>query len=427
MAKKQNRFFAALPTCVSVISGAMFAVLLLLLVFGQSTLGAYYQNRSLLSNAALMPIALLLLALLFFLRARLDAHDAAAGSKRSEYLLAVVFLFTLAVQFVIARCAWYKMGWDIANVYTTAEELARGQAPGDPSYFVTCPNNAPLTILQVLPLWAAIKLGLAVPFVVLPYVDAVLLNLSAYLCVQCVRSLTQSRFARGFALVVAIGWIALSPFILYPYTDTWSILFPVSALFVYLRVKRPALKWFLVSLLCFAGAAIKPTVLIFLIALVPVSLCRFFAARDFSLAAWRRVACLLTVLILGMLPGKVFQNRSTAYLAGSAKPEGQLCETHYLMLGMNNETKGGHSPADVDYSLSFPTLSERRAANVLRAWERVRERGFTGNVSFFPPKPSKPITTVPLPRIPAFWIWRFPSAPNRSAPLCAASITRAAA
>jgi len=30
--------------------------------------------------------------------------------------------------------------------------------------------------------------------------------------------------------VLAIGWIALSPYILYPYTDTFGVLFPVLAL-----------------------------------------------------------------------------------------------------------------------------------------------------------------------------------------------------
>ena len=38
---------------------------------------------------------------------------------------------------------WYKMGWDIANVYTTAEELARGQALTDTGYFRLCPTTRP--------------------------------------------------------------------------------------------------------------------------------------------------------------------------------------------------------------------------------------------------------------------------------------------
>jgi len=87
------------------------------------------------------------------------------------------------------------MGWDVATVYTTAEELALGLAPTQLEYFQGCPNNAPLTFLHFIPLWVAGKIGLAVPFVVLPYVDAVLLNLAAFTTVRCVEKLTDNRMA----------------------------------------------------------------------------------------------------------------------------------------------------------------------------------------------------------------------------------------
>ena len=99
-------------------------------------------------------------------------------------------------------------------------------------------------------MWVAVKLGLAVPFVVLPYLDAVLLNLTAYFTVRCAQRITPSRWARGFAAAVSILWIALSPYVLYPYTDTWAVLFPVLAIYAWLTVRRPALRWGLVSLAC---------------------------------------------------------------------------------------------------------------------------------------------------------------------------------
>lgn len=387
MEKQQNRFFAVLPAWLSVLAGCMLTGILLLLAFGQPALDAYYQNRALLPNGVLWAFALAIIALLLLGRAKQTEH--ATAKNGGTWRLAALFLLVLAVQFIIVRCAWYTIGWDAGMACTTAEELARGLAPSDPAYYALCPNNAPLTVLLSLPLWVAVQLGLSVPFVVLPYLDAVLLNLSAYLCVQCVRVLTKSRFARGFALVIAIGWIALSPFMLYPYTDTWSILFPVSALLVYLRVRRPALKWFLVSFFSFFGAAIKPTALIFLIALLLLSVCRFLAARDFSPAVCKRAAIVLAALFIGMLPGRLFQSEATKFLTGSARPEGQLSATHYLMLGMNGETKGGHSPADVEYSLSFPTLSQRQSGNLQRAWQRVSERTVGQNASFFATKAYK--------------------------------------
>ena len=289
MRSEHNRF--SLPAAWSALAGAMFVFVLGLLTLGQPALSRYYQNLSLAGNLALLPAALAGVALLLWGRARLEAADARPGGKGVLWRMRALFAAVLAVQLVVARCAWYKMGWDIANVYTTAEELARGQALTDPDYFRLCPNNAPLTILQAVPMWVAVKLGLAVPFVVLPYLDAVLLNLTAYFTVRCAQRITPSRWARGFAAAVSILWIALSPYVLYPYTDTWAVLFPVLAIYAWLTVRRPALRWGLVSLACFAGAAVKPTVLIVLIALGLLGLCRFLGRRVFPLprgnARWR--------------------------------------------------------------------------------------------------------------------------------------------
>lgn len=378
----------SLPAFLSALAGAMFLYVLCLLVAGQPALSQYYQNLSLLSNLALWPIALAGMGLLLWGRAR-SAHARREGGAYALWRMRALFVLLLAVQLVIVRCAWYKMGWDIANVYGTAEELARGQALTDADYFRLCPNNAPLTLLQAVPLWVAVKLGLAVPFVVLPYLDAVLLNLTVYFTVRCAQRMTSSRWAHGFVLVAGILWIALSPYLLYPYTDTWAVLFPVLALYAWLSVRRTALRWFLVSLVSFLGAAIKPTVLIVLIALALLGLFRFLGRKAFSCAAWKRALAVLAALVLGAVPGQVFQRASTAYLAGSAVPEEQLSETHYLMLGMNGETYGGHSPDDVAFSQSFDTLAQRQQANLRVAWERLCEKGVLGNVRFFSVKAYK--------------------------------------
>ena len=203
----------------------------------------------------------------------------------------------------------------------------------------------------------------------------------AFAGVLCVRKLTKHPVARVFALWVSIGWIALSPYILYPYTDTFSIPFPVLALLVFLYVRRPVLKWGLISFLCFFGASIKPTVLIVFIALIGLGVCGFLSQKA-EKHWWKRAAALAAAVALGAMPGLAFQKGATIYMTGSTKPEAQLSMTHYLMLGMNGATYGGHSQSDVDFSSFFPTLAERQKANLQRAWERVDERSAGGNLHF---------------------------------------------
>lgn len=374
--KKVRECFAAIPALVSVVAGVMLFCLALLVTFGEEAFGFAYQNMSPVSGMAAGSAGFAGAALLLY-----SSRFAGKGKERPVWQLGVLFGLVLIVQFVVARSCWVHLGWDPGASHTAAEEIARGLPLSMPEYFELCPNNAPLTVLLSIPLWAAVKIGLAVPYVVLPYIDAVLLNLSAFAGVLCVRKITVNSAARAFSLIVSIAWIALSPYILYPYTDTFSILFPVLALFVFLHFRRPVLKWFLISFLCFFGASIKPTVLIVFIALAGIGVCHFLSQKA-QCGWWKRAAVLMAAVVLGAAPGLAFQKAATIYMTGSAKPEGQLSMTHYLMLGMNGETFGGHSPADVEFSTSFPALEDRQKANLQRAWERVEERSAAENIRF---------------------------------------------
>lgn len=376
-----NRICSKLPAFFSAFTAVLLGAIVLLQVIGQRWLTFAYQNRSLLSNAVLWPAALLVIALLFFLRSR-ESAKAAASLWRTR----AVFAAVLAVQLVVARSCWFHLGWDPGNVYASAEELARGEAlQAYAGYFNAYANNAPFTVLVTLPIWAAMKIGLAVPYVVLPYLGAVALNLASYVCMRCVQELVPSRTARLWALILSIGWLALSPFNMYPYTDTFSVFFPSAAFYVWLRCKRPCVKWFLISLLCFFGACIKPTVLIVLIALAGIEICQFLSHCRFRLtaASARRAGVVLLAVLLGLLPGKAFEKASVAWLTGSTSPEEQHTISHFLMMGMNDETYGGNSQDDVAYSKSFPTLASRRKAELQRAWERISTRGVVGNLRFF--------------------------------------------
>lgn len=362
----------------------MLTGVLALLIIRQGAYGAAYSGaKALVANGPLWAGALCVIALLFFVRSR-----ETGGEKQRLWVLRGLFLLVLAVQFLVARCCWTHLGWDPGEVHRAAEEIARGLPISNSAYFRLCPNNAPLTLLLVPPLWAAVQLGLGVPYVALPYVDAVILNLTAYLATRCVYRLTQSRTARWFAAALSMGWIALSPYILYPYTDVYVVLFPLLTLWVWLFDGRPLRKWALISLLSFIGYAIKPTALIVFIALVLLEGLRFLAAKP-DKACLRRGAAVVCLVVLCAVPGILYQRLSITALAGSAKPEEQLSLTHYLMLGMNGATYGGHSDGDVDFSKSYPTLKERQTANLQKARERLVSRSLSENLHFFAVKAYK--------------------------------------
>jgi 4-amino-4-deoxy-L-arabinose transferase-like glycosyltransferase len=370
--------------CVAV--GVVLSVVLGLVTLGQSVFSFAYSQNALLPHYALLALAAAALALLVVLRVRFAAQPYRAGFWRRLPFVWAAALF--CVQLVVARSVWFYPGWDVQSVYEAAGQIATGK-PFSGDYFRLCPNNAPLTLLLAVPLWAAGRLGLAVPYAALPYTGELMVNLACLFAALCVWRLTPSRFARLGALVLCTFWIALSLTATVPYTDAFSILFPALALYLWLRVKNPSVKWLAVSFVCFFGASIKPTTLIFLLALLLISVLGALRRGSWNRARWRRAGAVCLAVMLGAAPAALWQAEATAYLAGSAQPQEQLSETHYLMLGMNGETYGGHSPEDVAYSSSFPTLALRRQANLARAWERVSGRTFEQNVFFFSVKAYK--------------------------------------
>ncbi len=364
----------------SIAAGALFLVILGVIVAGQRAFSFAYDRTYLLANWWIMLIVLALLSAIAWGRRFFIGKPRRAAPLK--WFLPVYFTALLALQLVATHSIWFYPGWDVNRVWQTAAQIAAGET-FDGSYFAMCPNNAIITMILVAPLWVAGRLGLAVPYAVLPYLSAALVNAACFVCVLCVRKLTKSRLARAGSLFFCTTWIAFSATVTVPYTDTFSILFPVLALYTYLSDLRTFPKWLLIALLSSVGAAIKPTAAIFLIALVLVSAFRFFPLSRMTPERRRRTAAILAAIVIGVLPGRALYHGAILYLGGDTQPQGQLCDTHYLMLGMNNETYGGHSPADNEFSLSYPTLEERRTATLREAWRRFSARGVAGNLRFF--------------------------------------------
>lgn len=383
-----QRLGKALPQGLVLLAGLWLVLLLALLTGFENAFSFAYRNGALLSNLRLLPLVLLFFALClwaYFLRAKGRKLRPRPPLPRRRFLLLLCLgnglLFL--VQLVMVRSLWFFPAWDPQNCWETALQLASGQPFTLGEYFQLCPNNAPLTLVLTGPMWVGLKLGLAEPFILLPSLGAALMNLASLFTALSVERLTRSRPATLFCYGLSTVFVLLSPYLSVPYTDSFSILFPILSLYLFLTSLRPPLKWFLISLSTALGAAIKPTVWIILVALLMAEGLRLLASLALGRGIVKRGLTAVLALILGAAPGIGLEKAACVLLAGSTVPQGQLSATHYLMLGMNAETYGGHSPADVEYSLSFPTLAQRQQANIARAWERLKDRGFLENVRFF--------------------------------------------
>ncbi len=381
-----------MPSFFTALACLCFFLIFLLLVILDPVISHIYLVQAFLPNLSLFPFSLLLLGLCLWAYALYRKRPPSLtkspmSHRRFLLLLCLGNLLLFPLQLVMVRSLWFIPSWDPGIPILTAQEIVQGLPISDQAYYQLCPNNAPIALVLTLPLWVGTRLGLAVPYVLLPSCGAAMINLASLLTVLCVQRISLSRPLTLFAYGLSTVFILFSPHMVVPYTDAYSILFPVLALYVYLTQLRAPLKWFLITLIISVGAAIKPTVWIFFIALLLVEGFRLLGRLPWTKALRKRLVAVVLALILGALPGIAFEKGSCLLLAGSAVPEGQNGGiSHYLMMGMNAQTFGGHSPEDVAYSQSFPTLAERKQANYARAWERFTAKGFGEAVAFFAAK-----------------------------------------
>lgn len=391
---------------LSILCGIYFTWVLGVVAFGQNAFSAAYQTNTAVSNLLLLPLSLLLILGLWAFRAHAARRHAFA--LRGNWFLLCWFAALLIVQLLVARSLWFYPGWDVESVYKAATAIAGGGAI-DREYFAEYPNNAALSLLLSVPLWITNRLGKSVPYTVLVYLSVLCVNLACLICMLCVRKLTKSRAVWLAALALCTLWIAISLIITVPYSDTFAILFPILALYVYLSQRiRPFFKWALISLICVFGSTIKPTVLIILFAFMLVLGVRTVVNRR-GKAAWKRVLIVAVALIIGAAPGFVWKTTAVRYITGESNPQQQHSLSHFLMMGLNEDTYGGNSVEDVEYSRSFPTLDERRQANLAVAWERFSGRSFAENLSFFTTKAYKAFGDGTMAQSKSFLVMEMPA------------------
>ena len=220
------------------------------------------------------------------------------------------------------------------------------------------------------------------------YGSTFLLNLSVFLAMTVLRRLKVRESVRRVGFGLAVVWLMFSPFLIMPYTDTYSCLFPVLALLILLTGWKAPVRYGLAALCCSIGGAIKPSVYILLIAALLLGAIRFLFQKK-NAVLWKRGLCVLAVVVLGILPGVALEKGAVTLLAGSPAPDEALGMAHYLMIGLDDQYWGGHSIEDLAFSDSFATAKERTRANLERAQEELRRHTLTENLHFFSVKAYK--------------------------------------
>lgn len=302
-------------------------------------------------------------------------------------LLLSMSFFLLFVQWFISYHIYFFAGWDPSIVVGMAYYIAAGeQTIGDFWYFSQYTNQIALTAvlawIQELPCFLGYN---TLAYFVCIMVDCGLVNLAGVFSALSLRKLTGSGTAAVLSYILFAILVGISPWIVVPYSDTYSILFPPLVFYLYLLVrettskKKELLLWFLIGLLGRFGMMIKPNSGMVFIAICVMEIVKLIGEKKpgrLSVLQHLGMVAAAMVILAGV-------NRAMISYTGCILNEDiRLTYTHYLMMGLNEETAGAYNANDYGFSSSQPTVAECQKANLEVIRERLSDYGIGGYLYF---------------------------------------------
>lgn len=233
------------------------------------------------------------------------------SKKHSLFALGIAGITLLGIQLVFCFHAYFITGWDVRSIMESAYAFAGGESDYHSAYLSMYHNNIPITLL-----FAAIiralrfflgNIGMDRCIYVLIAGQCVLNTMTGILCFFIAQQLTGSQRFAWYTLMVYMVFVGLSPWLMIPYTDCMSLLFPTAIIAVYLlQPKRwgRIIKWMGIGLLSGIGYLIKAQAVIVTIAIILVEGFRAVASRKLCRGGLRLMS---VFLVMGILVGPVKQ------------------------------------------------------------------------------------------------------------------------
>lgn len=303
--------------------------------------------------------------------------------RRNLLLLSIILL---GVQMIVAWQIYFKTGWDCGKIVQMAQQVAYYYDDiGSDLYFSMYPNNVLLVAVFATVLRFTKFIGFHADYFPLVMVSCLLVNLAGFFMADCIRKLTKKNWlALGFWGVYMV-LAGLSPWISIPYSDTYSILFPVLCvwLYVFRDEKSKILVWGGIGFAGLIGYYIKPTVLLVVAGIVVLeiwnSICTYDRReRKKCIRGWITTA---GTFLLAVLFAASVNDAAREKMGLTPIESKKFTPAHYAMMGLNYDTGGTYDQWDVNYSVAATSVKERNKNALQEIGRRVSEMGVFGILS----------------------------------------------
>jgi hypothetical protein len=366
-----------------IIASCLFVIILLaiiadIFIFSDS-IGYPTKKNFLFSNRILLIISLGICIILSFLIK--NNQENYPSNDKFVFILIVANLLLFIFQLIVIFNMFFYSGWDAGGIRDSVFEIVNG------TYniwypFSRFPSNINITVFMVVIVKMFSFFGLDGYSGIL-IVSALFVNLAGMFTFLCTYRITHSINHSVFSWIVFALLVALSPWISIPYSDTYSILFPILAFYLYVSIKpetKFSIRWFWIGLVCFFGYTIKPTVIIVLVAIIIVESWKALLINNKKI--WINLLFSFILITLSVFPVLIINSYSNELLGVELNNEEKFSMYHLAMMGLNADTIGVYSQDDVNSSASFKTVEGRNNANIEIIEQRIKSFGLIGYLKF---------------------------------------------
>lgn len=351
----------------------------------------HYRLATLLPNAILLVIGILALCIAGVLICKGRKFNGKFSEIVLDIFLVVIFVTLYFVNVYIARETVYYTGWDPEVVRGYAYLMEAGEPVDYDLYLIMYPNNTTISyVLGKLYLFA-INLGSSYAYnyeFIWNQVGCALISIAGLATCCSVKKIVKNRITVYLGAGLYIVCIGLTPWKNIPYTDVYSMAFPILTIcfYVYYRYCDNSIGRIIYLVLAFLssglGGLIKPTVYIALIAIMLAELGRVLFEKEHR--AWKWLLAEIALLVIVICCSHYAERYMVQQLGLSENRDISATWHHYFYMGLNEDTTGGYNSDDCAMFGEFQdrSIKERNKAELDRAYARICERGLFGSLYF---------------------------------------------
>ena len=297
-------------------------------------------------------------------------------------LLAAFFVGVYFLGVEVSKCIAFYSGWDVSCLAGTVYNLSAGTPIGGEVYYSMYPYNVPIVyFMQKAYDWA--KNNSAYPYnaeFIWIQMNNAFISIAGFASCMTVKRLTKQVFPTIVVLGLYVACVVFSPWKIIPYTDMMAIAFPILCicLYLYSLTSSKGGRYLYFALACLAaaiGALIKSSVYIMVVAIILTELVKLLKNMK---VLWKEFLIKCAIIVICVLAAggvKSYTHEKTGFT-----PNKEISATlhHFFLMGLNEETTGGHYSGDVAIFGQYATGKERNQAELQLAFDRIKERGVIG-------------------------------------------------